>query len=1020
MRPKLKSLIDCFNELEASVSIITETWFATGQTLEIEAENVLLGSGISMITKNRAPLNGLSHGGVAVLAKDSSAKMKEYSFSNDESFEVLPVEAVFQGISRKFFIIAVYVPPGYTVARGRGCLEHVNDLVLDIKDKHIDPYICISGDFNQWKIEDHLADFPDLVEIITPPTRNERRIDRTFVNWPDHVHDCGCVPPLETEDDGDGVRMSDHKIQYALAKLPRRQAVKWKKIISRPFTSKGARKFKKDLERQDWSTVVRANGPNGKETAFQKIVDGLMDTHFPRKTSRRKDSDLPWIDEEAKKRCKKKKAVYKAEGKSPRWIAIRDNVENYLEKKRLSFLKRQRDNLTKPEAHKQFFRNVKDYKNAERTKSFDVRDLMPGLSDLEVAEHAADYFNEISKEFDPLLPHQVPTTYDKHVPYLSDTDVAGRLRKQKKPNSMVEGDVFPKLINDCADLLSIPLKMIYNEILCTKVWPIAWKREYVTIIPKKKLPEEMKDLRNISCTRFFSKVFETYVLENILEEIELKKNQYGGTKGCSTGHMLIEVWQQICDNAEDYRCATVLTAVDYSKAFNRLSFQHCMEAFRKKGASTTVIRLVSTFLTNRTMTVKAGNAWSSPREVNGGCPQGSILGVLLYNLTTDDLEDNFLEAERRRVEGIDAPIAPDERQVEEEEDVVETIVHSTPSKMSTPTEFADLSPVKHGFYSHDGQEIDFIVGSRNTPTIGIEEDSQISIHEELPVGTQNLTKKPVYIFKYVDDSVSCEKLNFATEPIQHTAEGPIKMKQAKGSQNGFKSVTRNALRKKMKVNEDKTNLLCISDSLSYVPKTYIEDNSGTRIDCSTTPKILGFEFSDKPTVSRHVDAVLKKFRQKYWSLRHLKRFGMDQKDLVLVYLSSIVPLADYCDYVYHSMLTDEQDERLENAQVGALRVIFGPKISGRRLREMANVKTLRSRRIEHTDNFARKAAASARFGHWFPKKTSRSSGRNPEQYKEQYARCDRLRNSPLYYMRRRLNGKPGKNYGERYRIYRET
>lgn len=69
----------------------------------------------------------------------------------------------------------------------------------------------------------------------------------------------------------------------------------------------------------------------------------------------------------------------------------------------------------------------------------------------------------------------------------------------------------------------------------------------MTVIQKRKLPESLSDLRNISCTRFFRKGFETYVLQNVLEEIDLKNNQYGGVKGCSTGYMLIEVWQEICE-----------------------------------------------------------------------------------------------------------------------------------------------------------------------------------------------------------------------------------------------------------------------------------------------------------------------------------------------------------------------------------------------------------------------------------------------------------------------------------------
>ena len=42
---------------------------------------------------------------------------------------------------------------------------------------------------------------------------------------------------------------------------------------------------------------------------------------------------------------------------------------------------------------------------------------------------------------------------------------------------------------------------------------------------------------------------------------------------------------------------------------------------------------------NRTMTVRVSDTWSSPLPVYGGVPQGSILGVMLFNVATDDLED---------------------------------------------------------------------------------------------------------------------------------------------------------------------------------------------------------------------------------------------------------------------------------------------------------------------------------------------------------------------------------------------
>ena len=135
----------------------------------------------------------------------------------------------------------------------------------------------------------------------------------------------------------------------------------------------------------------------------------------------------------------------------------------------------------------------------------------------------------------------------------------------------------------------------------------------------------------------------------------------------------------------------------------------------------------------------------------------------------------------------------------------------------------------------------------------------------------------------------------------------------------------------------------------------------------------------------------------------------------------IRPVADYGAVMYHSSLTDQQDE-LDNLQNTALKCIFGPGLSGRKMREAAGVETLRSRREGMCLKFALKCAADPPFSKWFPLKTTRTSvrqGKSQEVYREFKARCDHLVNSPFYYFRRVLNGKPGKKYVQRYTQYRE-
>ena len=223
----------------------------------------------------------------------------------------------------------------------------------------------------------------------------------------------------------------------------------------------------------------------------------------------------------------------------------------------------------------------------------------------------------------------------------------------------------------------------------------------------------------------------------------------------------------------------------------------------------------------------------------------------------------------------------------------------------------------------------------------------------------------------------------------------------------------------MKVNNSKTRLLCISDSLASVSEGYIVDAAGDRIDQSEDMKLLGFHLGPRPTVSAHIRALLKRMRTRLWVLRHLRETGFTKEELVRTYKVIIRPVHDYMSAVYDPMMTDEHDEQVERLQSQALKSIFGWKLPYAELRARADLTTLRQRSLELCGKFAEKCAKSTRFGHWFPLRGGgcRSGRIAPDKYVEEFARCERLRNSPLFYKRR--NGKPGKQYGKRNSTYRD-
>ena len=124
-------------------------------------------------------------------------------------------------------------------------------------------------------------------------------------------------------------------------------------------------------------------------------------------------------------------------------------------------------------------------------------------------------------------------------------------------------------------------------------------------------------------------------------------------------------------------------------------------------------------------------------------------------------------------------------------------------------------------------------------------------------------------------------------------------------------------------------------------------------------------------------------------MRNLKKNGFTNAELVQVYKTVIRPVAEYGAVVFHSSLTDDQDERLERLQDHALKCIFGPELSARKLRGLAGLDTLRSRREKLTGKFAIKCVNDPVFEKWFPLKE------NPPKHEKRNRRNILRRNCTL-------------------------
>ena len=175
---------------------------------------------------------------------------------------------------------------------------------------------------------------------------------------------------------------------------------------------------------------------------------------------------------------------------------------------------------------------------------------------------------------------------------LSTDRVEELLKMAKKPNSMVEGDIFPHLYGIFGRKFAEAITPVFNTIISTRSWPDPWKVEMVTVIPKVHKPPTLAQCRNISCTNFLLKVMETELLYRLRCEIVPDEVQYGGMKRMGVEHLLVEVWERILGGLEVPGVGVSLLGIDYEKAFNRMDHNVCLQQLARLGASQVSIDLV--------------------------------------------------------------------------------------------------------------------------------------------------------------------------------------------------------------------------------------------------------------------------------------------------------------------------------------------------------------------------------------------------------------------------------------------
>ena len=273
-----------------------------------------------------------------------------------------------------------------------------------------------------------------------------------------------------------------------------------------------------------------------------------------------------------------------------------------------------------------------------------IVDSLQHLDNYSCAQEIAQHYSKISNEYSPVDPAQLPCYLPaEQPPQVEEYMVHQRLNSLKKTKSTLPIDIPEKMRRACSVELTTPLTNIINTSLYQSQYPKLWQHEWVTPAPKVTNPKVIKDLRKISCTSDFSKLYEGFLKDWIVEDIyhNLDISQYGGQVGTGTEHMIVCLLDRILKLLDRHpdKSAVIAASLDWAAAFDRQDPTLAIKKFIELGVRPSLIPLLISYLSDRKMKVRFNGEESDFFGLVGGGPQGTLIGQLEYLVFSNDNAD---------------------------------------------------------------------------------------------------------------------------------------------------------------------------------------------------------------------------------------------------------------------------------------------------------------------------------------------------------------------------------------------